>query len=54
MNDGILSAVGRFSGETPQRDDQTLVTVKRVKFVRLPPHLCLASSEFIHDRILHF
>jgi sigma-B regulation protein RsbU (phosphoserine phosphatase) len=30
VNDGILSAVGRFSGETPQRDDLTLVTVKRV------------------------
>lgn len=30
VNDGILSAVGRFTGETPQRDDLTLVTVKRV------------------------
>ncbi len=30
MNDGILEAVGRFAGETPQRDDLTLVTVKRV------------------------
>ncbi len=30
MNDGILEAVGRFAGDTPQRDDLTLVTVKRV------------------------
>jgi sigma-B regulation protein RsbU (phosphoserine phosphatase) len=30
MNDGILAAVARFSGETPQRDDLTLVTVKRI------------------------
>lgn len=30
INDRILEAVGRFSGEVPQRDDFTLVTVKRV------------------------
>jgi sigma-B regulation protein RsbU (phosphoserine phosphatase) len=30
INDGILEAVQRFTGETPQRDDFTLVTVKRV------------------------
>jgi sigma-B regulation protein RsbU (phosphoserine phosphatase) len=30
MNDGILETVNRFAGETPQRDDLTLVTVKRV------------------------
>lgn len=30
INDGILEAVGRFTGEGPQRDDFTLVTVKRV------------------------
>jgi len=30
LNDGILAAVQRFAGDTPQRDDFTLVTVKRV------------------------
>lgn len=30
INDGILETVQRFTGETPQRDDFTLVTVKRV------------------------
>jgi sigma-B regulation protein RsbU (phosphoserine phosphatase) len=30
MNDGILESVRRFAGEGPQRDDLTLVTVKRV------------------------
>lgn len=30
INDGILESVQRFTGETPQRDDFTLVTVKRV------------------------
>ena len=30
VNDGILEHVQRFAGETPQRDDFTLVTVKRV------------------------
>lgn len=30
MNDGILAAISRFAGETPQRDDLTLVTVKRL------------------------
>jgi sigma-B regulation protein RsbU (phosphoserine phosphatase) len=30
INDAILSAVQRFSGETPQRDDFTLLTVQRV------------------------
>jgi len=30
INDGILESVRRFSGEVPQRDDLTLVTVKRV------------------------
>jgi sigma-B regulation protein RsbU (phosphoserine phosphatase) len=30
INDGILEAVQRFIGETPQRDDFTLVTVRRV------------------------
>lgn len=30
INDGILAAVQRFIGETPQRDDFTLVTVRRV------------------------
>ena len=29
INDGILDAVQRFTGETAQRDDFTLVTVKR-------------------------
>lgn len=29
MNDGILDSVGRFAGEAVQRDDLTLVTVKR-------------------------
>jgi sigma-B regulation protein RsbU (phosphoserine phosphatase) len=29
INDGILEAVQRFTGETAQRDDFTLVTVKR-------------------------
>ena len=29
-DDGILEAVARFTGEGPQRDDFTLVTVKRV------------------------
>jgi phosphoserine phosphatase RsbU/P len=30
INDGILESVQRFAGETPQRDDFTLVAVKRV------------------------
>jgi sigma-B regulation protein RsbU (phosphoserine phosphatase) len=30
INDGILENVGRFTGDSPQRDDLTLVTVKRV------------------------
>ena len=30
INDGILAAVQRFTGDTPQRDDFTLVTMKRV------------------------
>ncbi len=30
INDGILAAVQRFTGDTPQRDDFTLVTVKRM------------------------
>jgi phosphoserine phosphatase RsbU/P len=30
INDGILEAVQRFTGETPQRDDFTLVTVRRL------------------------
>jgi phosphoserine phosphatase RsbU/P len=30
INDGILEGVQRFVGETPQRDDFTLVTLKRV------------------------
>ena len=30
LNDGILETVQRFAGDTPQRDDFTLVTVKRV------------------------
>ena len=30
INDGILEGLQRFVGETPQRDDFTLVTVKRV------------------------
>lgn len=30
MNDGILDALRRFTGEAPARDDFTLVTVKRV------------------------
>lgn len=30
INDGILEAVRNFTGETPQRDDFTLVTVRRV------------------------
>ena len=30
MNDGILETVRRFTGETSQRDDFTLVTVRRV------------------------
>jgi sigma-B regulation protein RsbU (phosphoserine phosphatase) len=30
INDGILDAVQRFTGAAPQRDDLTLVTVKRV------------------------
>ena len=30
INDRILESVARFSGETPQRDDITFVTVKRV------------------------
>ena len=29
INDGILERVQRFTGETAQRDDFTLVTVKR-------------------------
>jgi sigma-B regulation protein RsbU (phosphoserine phosphatase) len=29
INDGILESVRRFSGETVQRDDLTLVTVRR-------------------------
>ena len=30
INDGILAAVQRFTGDTAQRDDFTLVTVNRV------------------------
>lgn len=30
INDGILDGLRRFTGETPARDDFTLVTVKRV------------------------
>ena len=30
INDGILESVQRFAADTPQRDDFTLVTVKRV------------------------
>jgi sigma-B regulation protein RsbU (phosphoserine phosphatase) len=30
INTGILESVRRFAGECPQRDDLTLVTVKRV------------------------
>jgi sigma-B regulation protein RsbU (phosphoserine phosphatase) len=30
INEGILESVQRFAGDTPQRDDFTLVTVKRV------------------------
>jgi sigma-B regulation protein RsbU (phosphoserine phosphatase) len=30
INDGVLESVRRFAGETVQRDDLTLVTVKRV------------------------
>jgi sigma-B regulation protein RsbU (phosphoserine phosphatase) len=30
LNDGILETVSRFVGGTPQRDDYTLVTVKRI------------------------
>jgi sigma-B regulation protein RsbU (phosphoserine phosphatase) len=30
LDDGILETLGRFVGGTPQRDDYTLVTVKRV------------------------
>jgi sigma-B regulation protein RsbU (phosphoserine phosphatase) len=30
INDVILQAVGRFAGDTPQRDDFTLVTVQRI------------------------
>lgn len=30
INDRLMEAVGRFSGEVPQRDDFTLVTVRRV------------------------
>lgn len=30
INDRVMEAVARFSGEVPQRDDFTLVTVKRV------------------------
>jgi len=30
INDGIFAAISRFSGDTPQRDDVTLVTVKRL------------------------
>jgi serine phosphatase RsbU (regulator of sigma subunit) len=30
MNDGILDSVRRFAGDAPQRDDLTLVTVKRI------------------------
>jgi sigma-B regulation protein RsbU (phosphoserine phosphatase) len=29
INDGVLESVRRFSGDVPQRDDLTLVTVKR-------------------------
>ena len=29
INDGILESIRRFSGEAAQRDDLTLVTVKR-------------------------
>jgi phosphoserine phosphatase RsbU/P len=30
INDGVLDGVQRFTGDLPQRDDFTLVTVKRV------------------------
>ena len=30
LNDGILESVHRFAGSAPQRDDLTLVTIKRV------------------------
>jgi serine phosphatase RsbU (regulator of sigma subunit) len=30
LNDGLMEAVQRFSGEAAQRDDLTLVTVKCV------------------------
>lgn len=30
LNDGILESVHRFTGDVPQRDDFTLITVKRV------------------------
>jgi phosphoserine phosphatase RsbU/P len=30
INDGIIESVGRFAGNSPQRDDLTLVTIKRV------------------------
>jgi serine phosphatase RsbU (regulator of sigma subunit) len=30
VNDGILENLRRFTGDTPPRDDFTLVTVKRV------------------------
>jgi sigma-B regulation protein RsbU (phosphoserine phosphatase) len=30
LGDGVLETLGRFVGATPQRDDYTLVTVKRV------------------------
>jgi phosphoserine phosphatase RsbU/P len=30
INDGILDSVRRFSGTSPQRDDLTLLTIKRV------------------------
>ena len=30
INDGILEALQRFTGDTAQRDDFTLVTVRRV------------------------
>ena len=31
VNDGVLESVHRFAGEAAQRDDLTLVTVRRVK-----------------------